>query len=136
MNFESLNSLKKNKNREFTAINELLSYGKDEDLIHIHVVPDQKVENFMTSFRSGMERLAEMIDADKSIKEVTATSWIVAKHPKILERAGFVVDGEIEEVMRKAHFAGEKRTVWKAHISRKDLLKKYLNKNEKTNNSH
>ena len=116
------NSLGKEK---FIEANELISYGKEDNIIHIHVVPKEKIENIFISFREGMEKISKIVREDEEIEKVTATSWIVAEHPRALERVGFTIDGEIGDEMRKAHFSNEKRPIWGAHISREELLKKY-----------
>ncbi|MDR3559119.1 MAG: hypothetical protein P4L62_04255 [Candidatus Pacebacteria bacterium] len=118
------------RDEEFIAINELLSYGLGDSHIHIHMVPDKKVENFISALKDGMRKLTEIVRNNENIKEVTATSWIVAEHPKLMERFGFVIDGEVDDNFRREHFAGdfddETRPIWKAHISREALLEKYI----------
>lgn len=114
--------------REFLKVNELLSYGVGLDFIHIHVVPEEKVGNVLAEFREGLEKLAELVNDNKTIKYIEATSWIVAKHPKILERFGFTIDGEISEAYRQEHFQGNDAQIHRAHINREDFLAKYLRK--------
>lgn len=111
---------------EFIKINDLLSYGITGDVAHIHVVPDGKVEKLPSAFKEGAEKLAEIIEKNKTIKIVRAVSWIVAKHPRIMERLGFTLDGEVSEEFRRAHFGDSKQIIHVAHMNREDFLKKYL----------
>jgi hypothetical protein len=66
-----------------------------------------------------------MAHDDPSIKGLTASSWIVAKNPGILELLGFTILGPIDEEMKKKHFSEETRPIDHAIISRDELLKKY-----------
>jgi hypothetical protein len=78
--------------------------------------------------RDGLRELARRLEQDASMKDVsqiTATSWIVAAHPRILEGLGFTVDGPIDEEKRQRDFADETRPISKAHITREDFLKRY-----------
>lgn len=94
----------------------------------IHVAPkgDMKLGEIIRAFREGMRELAKQVKEDEKIKEVQATSWIVAANPGLLEKAGFTVEGAIDENMKAEHFNDEERPVAWAHISREDLLQKYL----------
>lgn len=64
--------------------------------------------------------------ADERIKEIQATSWIVASNPGLLEKAGFTVAGSISEEMRMEHFSNESRPVSWAQINREKFLKLWL----------
>ena len=114
------------RDREFIKINGILSYGLERKSIHIHVVTDEKVENLLSEFGDGMKKLAQITLENDEVEEITATSWIVAAHPRVLERFGFVIDGEISEEERIAHFAGDNRPIWKASMTREKLLEKYF----------
>lgn len=50
------------------------------------------------------------------------------KKLELLEKFGFIVDGEISEEIRQAHFFGDNSNISRAHISRNDFLEKYLAK--------
>jgi hypothetical protein len=113
-------------NREIIEINELLSYEIESDIVQIHIVPEGKVENAMAKFGDGLQKLAHIISELKDIKTVEASSWIVANHPKLPERYGFTIDGQIDEITREKYFADEKRKVWRAHMDRDEFLKRYL----------
>ncbi|MFA4817130.1 MAG: hypothetical protein WC608_00200 [Parcubacteria group bacterium] len=112
--------------REFMKLNELLSYEIKGDSILIHMVPGEKVENFVIKFKAGLQKLAEILNENKNIETIQATSWIIAKHPKLIERSGFVIDGEISKKIREEHFFGDKSKISQAHILRNDFLEKYL----------
>jgi len=112
----------------FTPLNQLLSYGRDENALHIHVAPNESVglKEKLELLREGLNKLAIVVDEDPAITEVTAASWIVAKHPRILESLGFTIIGEVDGEMKKRQFGGETRPVAEAHISRQVLLDRYL----------
>ena len=112
--------------KEFVRINELISYERKGNICYIHIIPEGKVEQGLSEFMSGMKNLAKVVDGDRNIETIEATSWIVAKHPRLLEKFGFTVDGEISKEVRAVHFPGDKSMISKAHISRNDFLKKYL----------
>lgn len=114
--------------REFININDLLSYEISGNLIHIHVVPEEKVDRGLHKFRECLQNLAKIVNENKDIEIIEATSWIVAKHPKLLEKFGFSVDGEVSEKFRRTYFPGDKSKIFRAHMSRNDFLEKYLAK--------
>lgn len=118
------------QSREFIKINDLLSYGigHQGDLIHIHVVPDAEVRAGISKLKEGFQELAKIVKENERIETIRATSWIVAKHPKILEKLGFILDGEISKEMREKYFPGEKMAIHGAHMDRKDFLEKYFEK--------
>ncbi len=73
-----------------------------------------------------MKELARQVSQNEKIKEIQATSWIVASNPGLLKKAGFNVEGAITEEMRTTHFNDEDRPVAWAHINREKLLERYL----------
>ena len=113
---------------KFIKLNEILSYGKSGDLIHIHLAPakDIGISEMMRLVKDGLEKLAGIVKTNKEIKNITATSWIVAKYPGIMERLGFTTGGKINNKMRQKHFRYDKREIHKANISREEFLNKYL----------
>lgn len=126
MGFEKIRSSFSPKEK-FISANELVSYGMEDDLIHIHVVPKEKVENIFIKFREGLQEIAKIVNENPNIKKVSGSSWLVAENAEALERRyGFTIDGEIDEKMRKEHFAYEKRKVWGMHIDREEFLRRYL----------
>lgn len=110
----------------YITLNEMLSYGRDEDSLHIHVAPSTTLD-VGTKFillKNGFRNLQELLRNDESIKEVTATSWIVATESGrgILEKFGFTV----EDIMPSKRNDREGRSVASAHISREDLLRQRI----------
>jgi hypothetical protein len=111
----------------FTPLNESVSYGKDKNLVHIHVSPSESFDPLkkLSILRDGFKKLAKILKEDESIKEVTASSWIIAENPRIMEMLGFTVLGEISPEFKEKHFKYETRSVFEAVMSREDFLKKY-----------
>lgn len=125
--FEEAQARAMNKEMGFTEINRLLSYGKSGSTVHIHAPAGETVRNKITLYREGLRTLAEIIASDPEIKEVTATSSLVAEHPKLFTRAGFEV-GEVPDEIRQQHFASEEREIKFAKIDREEFLKRFLRK--------
>jgi hypothetical protein len=111
-------------------LSELMYYNLDLEngaaIIHIAPGHQLKLSEIIKAFRDGLKELAKQTQQDERIKEIQATSWIVASNPGILKMAGFTVEGVIDEKMKAEHFSDEQRPVWWAHMSREELLKKYL----------
>lgn len=120
-----------NREKGFTEINRLLSYGKHGSTVHIHAPPGETVGNKLGLYREAMERLADIVRNDLDIQEITATSYLVAKHPRLFTAIGFEI-GDVPEEFRRGHFADEERQIKKATISRKEFLNKFL-KNKSPN---
>jgi hypothetical protein len=117
-----------NENK-FIPINEILSYGLGgKDFIHIHLSPAEtmNLSEKKTALEDGFKKLAQLVKDNEDIKYITATSWIVAKHPRLMESIGFTVEGEIDKETKERHFASEKRKVDKATMTREKLIKRYL----------
>lgn len=114
---------------KFTPVNELLSYGKTRDEIHIHLAEarSRKSKETREIIKQGMHDLADIVSKDPEVRRISATSWIVA-HPKgrkQLERLGFIYDGPISEEFRKRHFTHDNRPISSSHIDREDFLQRY-----------
>ena len=118
-------------NKKFIPLNDVLSYGRDGNTIHLHVPPSESIglKEKMYLLKSGLIDLAAMVKDDPTIVEITGTSWIVAKAPKLLESLGFTDRGLVSDEKRREYFGGETRPVAEAYISRQDLLDRYLSKN-------
>lgn len=112
--------------REFMRLNEVLSYEIRGNTIDVHMLPEERAEHFLTKSKAGLQKLAKIVDENKNIDTIEITSWIIAEHPELIERFGFVIDGEISEAIRKTDFSEEERKIFKAHVARNDFLKKYL----------
>jgi len=111
----------------FIPLNETLTYGRYKDCIHIHVSPSEtlRLSEKLVLIKDGFRKLRDILLADESIKEISATSWIVASNPGILEKLGFTIDGEIPKEMKDEHFENETRPVFNAHITRDEFIDKY-----------
>lgn len=123
--FEEIQARVMNETNGFKEINRLLSYGKDNDVIHIHAPAGKLVDNKFSLYRQGMRDLAKIISEDPEIKIITATSYLVAEHPGLFTLMGFEVR-ELSEEEKKEHFADYPGKICKAEISREEFLKKFL----------
>jgi hypothetical protein len=130
--FEDAQARAMNEAGGFTEINRLLSYGKYKHIIHMHAPAGETVGNKITLYRDGMRKLAEIINNDPEIKEITATSPLVAAHPGLFTRAGFKVE-EVSDEFRQQHFSGEEREIKKAIIDREEFLRRFLKKDKSPN---
>ncbi len=109
-----------------TPLNEIMYYGGRDDYIHIHLANARYVENLRALVLDGLQKLAKIIEGNGKVKTIEATSWIVAKNPKLMEKMGFKIEGEIDDEFRRKYFSGDKRKISKAAISREEFLKRYL----------
>ena len=125
--FEDAQAKAMNEACGFTEINRLLSYGKYKSTIHIHAPAGETVSNKLGLYRDAMKKLADIINSDPEVQEITATSYLVAKHPGLFTRFGFKVE-DITDEFRQEHFAGEEREIKRASISREEFLNKFLKK--------
>ncbi len=113
----------------FIPLNEILSYGiENNGTVHIHLAPAQTLDNQekMNLLIDGFKKLAEVVKNNEEITNISATSWIVAKAPKTMQKFGFRVTGEISDEMKEKHFTDEDRPVHKAVMTREEFLAKYL----------
>lgn len=130
--FEKMKRVAFVKEGGFIPLNEILSYEFDEGIIYLHLaqakelIKSSGVKNVLDLITDGLEKLSEVVKEDESIKKIVATSWIVAQSPKILERLGFTIEGEIDEEAKVRHFVGETRPVSRASMTRGEFLAKYL----------
>lgn len=115
------------QDNNFVPLNEMLSYGQDKNSLHIHVAPSLTLatgEKFAL-LKDGFRSLQEVLRSDESIKEITATSWIVATESGggILEKFGFTIVGKnLKDVISSKTQDHENRPVGTAHVSREDFL--------------
>jgi hypothetical protein len=104
---------------ERILINELLVCDIEKNIIEIHIRPKEKLNDTLVKFKEGLEKVAEIINSHEEIELVKVQSWIIARHPRIAEKFGFVLGEEVKletgEVVRNGH------------MSREDFLKRYLN---------
>ncbi len=111
-------------------LSELMYYTIDRRnwtaLIHIGPKGDLSLGEILKAFRDGLHELAKQVEEDERIKEIRATSWIVASNPGLLEKAGFTVEGPVDEKTKIEDFRDETRPISSAHMSRERLLEKWL----------
>lgn len=117
---------------EFTPLSRALSFGVTEDgyVAHIHLAPAADIRNLREDVTEGLHKLADLIrenpDQYQALERITATSWIVSEHPRVLERLGFTIDGPVSEASaRHRREQGETRPASRAHIDIPDFLAKY-----------
>lgn len=118
-------------NSGYLKLSEVLHFGLDGEEVQLHLAPatelikDAGIGNFKKEVENGLRKLAEFIKSNDTIKEITATSWIVAKNPMLLERLGFTVGGEIPKEEKEKLFSAEKRPIAKAFMGREEFLARY-----------
>jgi hypothetical protein len=103
--FEEAQMNAMNETGKYNEINRLLSYGKSGSIIHIHAAPGKSVGNKIALYREGMIKLAEIVNDDPEVKQITATSFLVEEHPGLFETAGFTVDGIVAKINREEFLA-------------------------------
>lgn len=117
------------RDQGFEELNDVLSYGGSLRIIHIHMEPKanvlvgkkprEKVNYLMEQLNDGLHKLAVLLQTDprwKNVEIITAASWLVAKHPKLLESLKFKVESNLK---------GGPRTIRGAFIYRRDFLREY-----------
>ena len=126
--YEAIQQRKILEQKGYVKINDLFAYGLGEsgDYLHLHIFPVKEREGKLGLIKEGMRELARIVEANKNIKVATATSWIVAKNPRMMQTLGFEIEGPIDEGIRKKHFSDDSRPISKAYITRQELLKRYL----------
>jgi len=88
-------------------LSEVLSaeFNEEEGKVNIHLAPatelikDEGIGNFKKEVEVGLKKLAEILLSNDKIKEVWATSWIVAKNPTLVKRLGFIPVGNIVAIL-------------------------------------
>lgn len=116
-----------NESHNFKPLNEVFSYRIDGDDLHLHMAPatDLSTISKIKFIKDAIEKLPEIVKSNKKVKNISATSWIVASNPKILERIGFKNEGPISDETRKRDFEGETEPISRATISREEFLSRY-----------
>jgi hypothetical protein len=121
----------------FTPLNEIFSYGIGHDNVHIHMAPARRI-NFLRIvplFRDALRKLCDVVRQNPPIQRVRATSHLVAKHPHILQRFGFAIEGPLDEEERQRHFRDFDGPIHAASMSRDELLERYGD-SDQTMNAH
>ncbi|PIX61905.1 hypothetical protein CO057_02140 [Candidatus Uhrbacteria bacterium CG_4_9_14_0_2_um_filter_41_50] len=131
--FEAVERKKFVERGNFIPLNEILSFGADDGVAHIHLAPARAIapEKRMQLLNGGLRELALRMNTDEQLSEISrvkATSWIVAKMPSIIESLGFHIDGPIDDEIRRLYFPDQKGEIWEAHMDRKEFLEIYLDK--------
>lgn len=106
------------------ALNEMLSYGINEGDLHLHLAPSQDLSTFqkLKLLREAFVKIKDVLNTDPSVKEVSATSWIVESNPGLFEKLGFEIKNE------RITEGGNTRIAKKAVMSREKFLKKKFNR--------
>lgn len=62
-------------------LSKLIYYRKGNNYVHIHLAhaEDLKPHELIDAVTEGLQKLAKIVNDDKSIEHIEATSWIVAK---------------------------------------------------------
>lgn len=116
-----------NESHNFKPLNEVFSYRIDEGDLHLHMAPatDLSTISKIKLIKDAIEKLPEIIKSNRKVKKISATSWIVASNPGLLERIGFKNEGPISDETRERDFKGETEPISRATISREEFLAKY-----------
>ncbi len=116
--FEKLNRESiKNTDNKANFVNDILYYELADGAITLHLLPSKTLgaSKIRSLFIDGLKEVAKKVDADPSIKEVYASSWIIARSPELAERFGFQI---IKVDKEKGSGSGT--------IPREEFLKRYL----------
>jgi len=114
----------------FIPLNERVSYGVDNDLVHFHLAASYEVkEQVPLLFLDAMQKLTKIVEANPAIKEISGTSWIVAtkKYGTMLKDKGFTIT-EVPPEVKEKYFKDEDRPIARAVISREKFLQTFGNK--------
>jgi len=122
--YEDAEARAMNDREGYCRINRLVSYEKSGSTIHIHNPVGETVKNKIGLYKDAMKKLAQIIHDDPDIEEVSATSYLVSKHPSLFTRIGFTVKDISKEVAEK-HFEGQEG-VKQAIMKRDDFLRRFL----------
>ena len=117
----------------FIKLNEILSYNIDDNDAHIHIAPAKELlketgqAGFIQLISDGLLKLTEVVKVHNEIKKITASSWFVAKYPRIMEKLGFKIVGPISDEKRNEYFGDDTGDIQEAQMTRDELLDKYGN---------
>jgi hypothetical protein len=121
--FDALEGFTALEIKERVQVNEFLSYDIQENKLNVHVFSGG-LEGSFAKYAEGLCEVARVIEQHKEVESVEAVSWIVVKHPKILERLGFTIEKEDNGQPKVETSNGE--VTGHASMTREDFLKKYL----------
>jgi hypothetical protein len=96
-------------------------------------ITKEQIEDFKQDIQKGLDELADVIEPYPNIKEIWASSWIIAKPrgKKRIEDLGFTYAGMVPEEENDTSFfdeQGRKKPFAKAFMKREDFLARYGNK--------
>ena len=118
---------------DFFALDERQIVGytlADEKTIDLHVQPArtlsavEKVRVIKTSFKELAHRMRSRSDLSE-VEIINATSWIVAKSPRLMEKLGFTVSGPLGADQQPDDFVHRDKVAWRASITATDFLDRY-----------
>lgn len=111
-----------NPDAKVFVANEMLTYDVKGNKLFIHVFSGDR-DGTINKYAQGLKKVAEALESYPQVETVEAWSWIVARHPKILERLGFIIEKDSEG--KPVVFDNEQGH---ASIAREDFVSKYLPK--------
>jgi hypothetical protein len=125
--FERIRTQSRLEKGGYVPVNEVIYYGIHTDDLHIHLADasDFGVKKKIRLMKDGLRKIAQDLAEHPEVKKISATAWIVASNPGLMERLGFDVQGEISDKLKEAYFKDEQRPVSRAVMSREEFLKKY-----------
>lgn len=107
-------------------VNDILEYEICDDgkTIRIHVWPEKEpgIRKLKELIATGFRDLAKVISRNEKVAKIEGFSWIIYKHPKLIEGMGF-------KLGKQQPFGDDQSGQW-AEISREDFLKRYLSEND------
>ncbi|MGD0577199.1 MAG: hypothetical protein ABSA74_03940, partial [Candidatus Staskawiczbacteria bacterium] len=105
-----------------TAVNEILDYDYDDNgkTIQIHLAPTNKpgMKKLKELMLSGLQDLADVVEQNEGILKIGARSPLVYKNPRLVEKLGFKLVGDVYI------WKGEKSRA--SEMSREEFLERYL----------
>lgn len=110
----------------FEQVGKYISYGIDGKTLHIHLpdaddlIKGKSRTVLFDELKSDFNNLAKIVDSNDQIKEIVASSWLVASKSNILGYFGFVIDDKSESLDKEGRISKY------SSISSKDFLEKYL----------
>lgn len=113
----------------FTPLNKRVSYSRYGDTFSVHLAPSYEVKDEIESlYTDALMKLARIVAKDASISQVSSISWLngTQTYGSMKERLGFTFGPEVPPEVLAQHFPNERRPVKSMTISRKELLKRYI----------
>ncbi len=131
--FESVEREAQLRESGYIKLSEVLRLELEGNEARLHLVAATElikgagIGTFKREIEDGLLELSEIVKNNGDIEQIVATSWITAKNPRLLEKLGFTIVGEISNEER-AHYEDEERPIARAIMTRKDFLVRYGNK--------